>query len=168
MIHVCSLARLHDTVRETGARHVVTLIKDVSLVHRPATVTAENHLLLDMDDINEHIEGYVIPAETHVGDLLRFVRAWDRAAPLVVHCYAGISRSTAGAFVTACALNPQRDEAAIARALRDASPTAMPNIRIVSLADRMLGRQGRMVAAIESIGPGMAAYASEPFRLDLE
>jgi predicted protein tyrosine phosphatase len=40
MIHVCSLARLHDTVRETGARHVVTLIKDVSLVHRPATVLA--------------------------------------------------------------------------------------------------------------------------------
>ena len=110
MIHVCSLARLHDTVRETGARHVVTLIKDISLVHRPATISAENHLLLDMDDITDHIEGYVAPAEEHVGDLLRFVRAWPREAPLVVHCYAGISRSTAGAFVTACALNPQRNE----------------------------------------------------------
>ena len=44
MIHVCSLARLHDTVRETGARHVVTLIKDISLVHRPASITPENHL----------------------------------------------------------------------------------------------------------------------------
>jgi len=168
MIHVCSLARLHDTVRDTGARHVVTLIKDISLVHRPATIPAENHLLLDMDDITDHIEGYVAPAEEHVGDLLHFVRAWPREAPLVVHCYAGISRSTAGAFVTACALNPRRNEATIARALRDASPTATPNIRIVSLADRMLGRQGRMVAAIQAIGPGMAAYASEPFRLDLE
>jgi predicted protein tyrosine phosphatase len=168
MIHVCSLARLHDTVRETGARHVVTLIKDIALVHRPASVMAENHLLLDMDDINEHMDGYVVPAEAHVGDLLRFVRAWPREAPLVVHCYAGISRSTAGAFVTACALNPRRDEMLIARALRDASPTAMPNRRIVSLADRMLGRNGRMVMAIEQIGPGMAAYASEPFRLDLE
>jgi predicted protein tyrosine phosphatase len=168
MIHVCSLARLHDTVRETGARHVVTLIKDISLVHRPATIRAENHLLLDMDDINDHIEGYVAPAEEHVGDLLRFVRAWDRANPLVVHCFAGISRSTAGAFVTACALNPRRDEMKIARALRDASPTATPNIRIVSLADRMLQRDGRMVTAIRSIGPGMAAYQSEPFRLELE
>jgi predicted protein tyrosine phosphatase len=168
MIHVCSLARLHDTVRETGARHVVTLIKDVSLVHRPATITAENHLLLDMDDINDHIEGYVVPAEEHVGELLRFVRAWDRANPLVVHCYAGISRSTAGAFVTACALNPRRDELSIARALRAASHTATPNLRIVRLADQMLGRDGRMVRAIDAIGPGMAAYASEPFRLDLE
>ena len=63
MIHVCSLARLHDTVRETGARHVVTLIKDVSLVHRPATVLAENHLLLDMDDITDQrprLSGFVL------------------------------------------------------------------------------------------------------------
>src|ERR1041384_1231140 len=97
MIHVCSLARLHDTVRETGARHVVTLIKDVSLVHRPNEIAAENHLLLDMDDISEHIDGYVMPAEQHIDDMLRFVRRWDRAAPLVVHCYAGISRSAGGA-----------------------------------------------------------------------
>jgi len=168
MIHVCSLARLHDTVRESGARHVVTLIKDISLVHRPPSIAAQNHLLLDMDDIAEPIDGYVAPAEEHVGDLIRFVRAWPREAPMVVHCYAGISRSTAGAFVTACALNPQRDEAQIARAIRDASPTAMPNIRIVTLADRLLGRDGRMVAAVRSMGPGVMAYASEPFRLDLE
>ncbi len=169
MIHVCSLARLHDTVRDTGARHIVTLIKDVSLVHRPATILAENHLLLDMDDITEHIEGYVAPAEEHVGELLRFVRRWDRTAPLVVHCYAGISRSTAGAFAAACALNPNRDEGRIARAIRDASATAAPNLRIVTHADKLLGRNGRMVAAIRDIGPGLGAYASSgPFRIDLE
>lgn len=168
MIHVCSLARLHDTVRETGARHVVTLIKDTSLVHRPASIAPENHLMLDMDDITDPIDGYVAPHADHVGDLLRFVRAWDRGAPMVVHCYAGISRSTAGAFVTICALNPQRDEMKIAQALRDASPTATPNLRIVRIADQMLGRNGRMVTAVESIGSGRAAYASEPFRLDLE
>ena len=168
MIHVCSLARLHDTVRDTGARHVVTLIKDVTLVHRPATIVPENHLLLDMDDIAEPIEGYVAPAEQHVGDLLRFVRAWDRGAPMVVHCYAGISRSTAGAFVTICALNPQRDEVSIAWELRRASRTATPNALIVSLADRLLGRGGRMIHAVDTIGRGIAAYEGEPFRLDLE
>jgi predicted protein tyrosine phosphatase len=168
MIHVCSLALLHDTVRETGARHVVTLIKDVTLVHRPSDIAAENHLLLDMDDINEHVDGYVLPAEQHIEDMLRFVRRWDRTAPLVVHCYAGISRSTAGAFVAACALNPRRDERQIARALRLASPTAYPNMRIVRLADRALQRNGRMVTAIEAIGRGEAAHAAMPFRLDLE
>jgi predicted protein tyrosine phosphatase len=168
MIHICSLARLHKTVEDSGARHVVTLLKDVDLVRRPDCIMPTNHLILGMDDITAPLDGYVVPADEHVTKLLAFVRGWDRAKPLVVHCYAGISRSTAGAFVTACALNPHRKELAIAQALRRASITAMPNIRIVSLADAMLGRDGRMIAAIRAIGPGMAAYASEPFRLELE
>jgi predicted protein tyrosine phosphatase len=85
-----------------------------------------------------------------------------------VHCYAGISRSTAGAFIAACALNPRRDETAIARHIRAASPTAIPNIRLVTLADAILGRQGRMVEAVRAIGPGLSAYEGVPFRLDLE
>ncbi len=168
MIHVCSLARLHQTVTDTGAQRVVTLLKDTDLVQRPAGITADGHLILGMDDITEPLDGYVAPADEHVTKLIAFVRGWDRARPLVVHCYAGISRSTAGAFVTACALNPHRTELAIAQELRRASPTASPNIRIVSLADRVLGRNGRMIAAIKTIGAGTLAVEGKPFRLDLE
>jgi predicted protein tyrosine phosphatase len=168
MIHVCSLARLHETVAATGARHVVSLLKDTDLVQRPEKIRAENHLILGMDDITAPLEGYVEPAHEHVARLISFVRGWERAAPLVIHCYAGISRSTAGAFVTACALNPSCDEGAIAQRLRRASPTATPNIRIVSLGDRALGRAGRMVEAIEAIGRGETAFEGDPFRLDLE
>jgi predicted protein tyrosine phosphatase len=168
MIHVCSLARLHQTVEETGARHVVTLLKDVELVRRPDGVVADNHLILGMDDINEPLDGYVAPADEHVTRLVGFVLNWDRARPLVVHCYAGISRSTAGAYVAACALNPARSELAIAQELRRLSATASPNLRIVSIADRALGRSGRMIAAIETIGRGTMAYEADPFRLALE
>jgi predicted protein tyrosine phosphatase len=168
MIHVCSLSRLHDTVHETGAQHIVTLLKHSDRVERPVHVQEANHLVLGMDDISDPLDGYVLPCEEHVVRLITFVRTWNRATPLVVHCYAGISRSTAGAYVAACALNSSRCELAIAHALRGASPTASPNIRIVSLADRVLGRDGRMVAAIESIGRGMLAYEATPFRLDLE
>jgi predicted protein tyrosine phosphatase len=168
MIHVCSLARLHQTVEDTGARHVVTLLKDVHLVQRPECILADNHLILGMDDITDPLDGYVVPADDHVTELLTFVRGWDRAKPLVVHCYAGISRSTAGAFVAACALNPNRNELAIAQELRRLSATASPNPRIVAIGDRMLGRSGRMVAAIETIGRGMMAYEANPFRLEPE
>lgn len=168
MIHVCSLARLHSTVKDTGARHVVTLIKDISLVTRPPSVMETNHLLLDMDDITMPIDGYVPPSENHVEQLISFVTGWDRAAPLVVHCYAGISRSTAGAFITACALNPKRDERAIANLIRGASPTAQPNARLVALADDILGRKGRMVAAVEGIGAATPATEAKPFRIDLK
>ena len=168
MIHVCSLARLHATVRETGASHVVTLLKDTDLVERPGGIASNNHLILGMDDITNPLEGYVAPADEHVTRLIAFVRGWDRAAPMVMHCYAGISRSTASAYVAVCALNPQRDELAIAHELRRLSPTASPNARIVLLADRALGRGGRMAAAIEQIGRGVTAYEGDPFRFDLE
>jgi predicted protein tyrosine phosphatase len=168
MIHVCSLARLNETVEGTGARHVVSLIGDDAGLECPSCVAPENHLWLRLHDISSPADGYIMPGEAHVAELLAFVRQWDRRAPLVVHCYMGISRSTASAYAAVCALNPKRDEADIARALRAASPTATPNIRIVSLADRLLGRDGRMVAAIETIGRGVIMSEAAPFRLDLE
>jgi predicted protein tyrosine phosphatase len=168
MIHVCSLARLEETVEQTGARHIVSLIGDEARVARPPCIAPENHLWLRLHDISAPLDGYIVPAEEHVADLLDFVRDWDRRAPLVVHCYMGISRSTASAYATVCALNPRRDEAIIAQALRHASPTATPNARIVSLADRLLGRNGRMIAAIENIGRGDLSAEAVPFRLDLE
>lgn len=167
MIHVCSLARLHATVDETGARHIVTLLRLVDRVQRPVHIAPENHLVLAVDDITTPMDGYTIPAHEHVQQLSEFVRAWDRTAPMVVHCFAGISRSTAGAYVAACALNPQRDEMQIAWDIRRASRTAQPNARIVSIADRLLNRGGRMIKAIEAIGSGDAATEGHPFRLDI-
>jgi predicted protein tyrosine phosphatase len=168
MIHVCSLSRLHRTVEETGARHVVTLLRDLHLVTRPKCIAEDKHLMLGMDDIPEPADGYVAPGEEHVRKLIAFARGWDRATPLVVHCYAGISRSTAGAFVAACALNPGRAELQIAQELRRRSDTASPNRRIVSIADDVLGRNGRMVDAISAIGIGTSAYEAVPFLLELE
>jgi predicted protein tyrosine phosphatase len=168
MIHVCSLARLHATVVDTGARHVVSLLGDEAPIERPSVIVEENHLWLRMHDISAPLDGYILPDEEHVAGLISFVQRWNRRTPLVVHCYAGISRSTASAFTTVCALNPHRDESSIAQALRRASPTATPNIRIVSLADRLLGREGRMIAAIETIGRGEIAVEGNPFRLELE
>ena len=167
MIHVCSLARLHATVDETGARHIVTLLRLVDRVQRPTHIAPENHLVLAVDDITTPIDGYTAPAHEHVQRLIDFVSAWDRTTPMVMHCFAGISRSTAGAYVAACALNPQRDEMRIAWDIRRASRTAQPNARIVSIADRLLARDGRMVRAIETIGPGHLAAEGDPFRLDI-
>ena len=73
--------------------------------------------------------------------LVKFARDWDRKAPLLIHCWAGISRSTAAAFITLCALNPDIEELELARALRRASPTAYPNRLLVALADEALVAQ---------------------------
>jgi predicted protein tyrosine phosphatase len=168
MIHVCSLAALPETVKATGASHVLTVMANVEQVQRPQSVLAANHLKVAMDDIIEQIDGFVAPSDSHIEQVLNFVRAWDRQAPMVVHCYAGISRSTASAFVAACALNPHRDEMSIARKIRAASPIASPNRLIVSLADKALGREGRMLRALDEMGPATMMVEGRPFRIDLD
>ena len=110
----------------------------------------------------------MLPVEMHVHALLDFVRMWDRAQPLLIHCYAGVSRSTAAAYAAACALTATRDEPKLAGQLRQLSPTATPNARIVALADDLLGRGGRMIAAIERIGRGAECFEGVPFRWEID
>lgn len=166
-LHVSSLARLHDTVAATGASHVVTLINVNTAVERPASIAPERHLFLGMSDIVTPMDGHILPAEAHLTALMDFGRAWERTQPMVIHCWAGISRSTAAAFITACMLNPARDEHELARTLRAASPSATPNARLIEIADRILDRQGRMIAAIAAIGRGADAFEGTPFQLDI-
>jgi len=168
MIHVCSLADLHSTVASTGASHVLTVMGKVEKAVRPTSVLEANHMRISMDDITEIAEGFTAPSTGNVEDALAFIRGWDRKAPLVIHCFAGISRSTATAFMGACALNPGRSENEIALRMRNASPSASPNRLIVSLADNLLGREGRMVRALDEMGPPSMVLEGRPFRIDLE
>ena len=71
-------------------------------------------------------------------------------------------------FAAACLLNPHRDEMEIAQRIRAASPIASPNRLIVGLADKALGREGRMLRALEKMGPATMMVEGRPFRVDLE
>jgi predicted protein tyrosine phosphatase len=167
-LEICSLARLHQTVAAVQASHVLTLINEKTAVPRPPSISEERHLYLAMSDIVEPLDGHIIPAEDHVQKLLGFIQSWDRMRPMVIHCYAGVSRSTAAAMITAAALNPGREEAGIARIIRERSPTATPNLRLVSVADRILGRSGRLLRAAEAIGRGEDCFEGIPFRLEID
>ena len=166
-LHVCSLALIGETVAKTGARSLVTLLSPGTEVERPSAIRPERHLYLALSDIVEPMPGQVLADATHLENLIAFIHAWDRAEPMVIHCFAGVSRSTAAAFIAACALNRSRDEFDIARAIRAASPTASPNPRLIALADEALGRRGRMNEAIAEIGRGAECFEGTPFTLEL-
>ena len=119
-----------------------------------------------MNDIVEAQPDLMLPSTGHVAKLIDFVRSWDKQAPILIHCYAGLSRSTAAAFISLCALNPRTPEDAIARALRRSSDTAVPNRLFVALADKVLRREGRMIAALASMGESRRAYECTPFSVE--
>ena len=162
---VCSLSDMPGVVRRRQASHLLTLIDPGTPVERPLGVLESRHLRLDVDDIDAPMEGYFAPDTESVARLLEFSRTWDASAPMVVHCFAGISRSTASAFAIACDRNPDVAEDRIALRLRQAASHAFPNRRIVALADDILGRRGRMVDAIEAIGGNNFVPSGVPFDL---
>jgi predicted protein tyrosine phosphatase len=166
-INVCPLSLVDATVLATGARQILTLLNVGTKMVRPVSVEERMHLFLGMSDIIEAAEGHILPGEDHLSQLLRFVRNWDQQTPLVIHCYAGVSRSTAAAYIAVCALHPQACEFELARRLREMSPTATPNARLVALADEHLRRDGRMIAAIAEIGRGRDCYEGDPFAFEI-
>ncbi|PZN48788.1 MAG: protein tyrosine phosphatase [Proteobacteria bacterium] len=167
-VHVCPLSKLEQVVASTNAGHLLSLLAAGTEMVRPPSIPPRNHLHLVMHDIAQVQEGMTLPGEEHVRSLLDFACRWDRARPLVVHCYAGISRSTASAYIIAAALAPWRDEMELAQTLRRLSPSATPNPRLVAVADTLLERNGRMTEAIRAIGRGADAFEGTPFELRIE
>jgi predicted protein tyrosine phosphatase len=164
-IHVCAFRAIEEIVRQHNASRLLTCLNDDFLVETPKLIKPDGHLRLAMHDIAEPLAEHVAPNEDHVAQIIDFALTWGGDGPMVVHCWAGISRSTAAAFTALCAINPGASEEAIAAAMREASPTAYPNRLIVRLADAALGRKGRMVRAIEAIGRGVVAMEAVPFSL---
>lgn len=164
-IVVCPFAQVEALVARRRPTHLVTILDPGAKVSTPRSVDRRRHLKLSAHDVGEAVEGKSPPDEALVARLIAFGRDWEGASPLLVHCWAGIGRSTAAAFVLLCDKNPGLDEARIAAEIRRQSRYASPNRLIVAHADRILGRQGRMIAAIEAIGRGDPIEQSQPFEL---
>ena len=164
-IHVCPLSAVPDVVAGCSASHLLTCLQDEVVVETPSLIKPDLHMRLHVDDISQPMHGYVAPNGEHVAKLIGFARSWGGQGPMVIHCWAGISRSTAAALISLCALNPDTPELLIAKQLRTASPTAYPNRLMIRLADLELGRNGRMMAAVEAIGRGIVTNEARPFSL---
>jgi predicted protein tyrosine phosphatase len=165
-IIVSSLSRIGEMAARHKAREMVTLIAENHDFHRPGIIDPARHLTLAVNDITfAGRDGLMAPGEDHVTAVIEFARAWDQSAPLLVHCWMGVSRSPAAALIAALAVSPDLDDRALAEKLRQASPQASPNSRLVEIGDHLLGRKGKLIKAVKAIGRG-ADYAGEaPFML---
>ena len=111
-------------------------------------------LTLRFDDIIDPVPGMILPERRHIEELLRFGEGLaaadgDPLAHLLVHCHAGISRSTASMATLLAEARPDADEDAIFAHIREIRPQAWPNSRMIAMADEFLGRSGRLIAALK-------------------
>lgn len=149
---ICSLASLPQVVAQRRPSHLITLLGPDWMIGAVEALGPDRHLRLSVDDIHEPMPGLIAPDIVDVERALAFGRGWDGGAPMVVHCFAGVSRSSATALAIACERNPQTPELEIALLLRRRAPHAFPNRRITAIADDLLGRRGRLIAAVEAMG----------------
>jgi predicted protein tyrosine phosphatase len=90
-------------------------------------------------------------ARERAREIVNFVKAWDGTGDILMHCNRGVSRSTACAYIIMCMRSPDEPEVKVAARLRKAAPYADPCPMLVSYADEYLGRDGRMIEAVEAL-----------------
>jgi predicted protein tyrosine phosphatase len=167
MIYVCNLQEMPGHVAALAPSHLVSLVAPGDLPPTPETILIERHLRIEIHDITEAVDGHVLPQAEHVVEVVDFMRAWSHEdGPLLVHCFAGISRSMAAALIGLVVKAGGREQEA-AVLMRKAAPHAWPNARMIALADEILACEGRLVAAREAMGPAELMLAAPLVRLPL-
>ena len=143
--HVCGLDELRLAPLSSADRVVsildpwAPLPDELRSIHAPV-------LVLRFDDTAD-IRDATGPRAEHIKELLAFDAGAHEGERLVVHCTAGISRSTGALAVLLAARHPDLDDEIFA-AIRRIRPIAWPNSLVVSLGDELLGRHGALNAAL--------------------
>lgn len=149
---ICGLGELADH-SAAGVTHVLSIL-DPDFPEPEDFLAYDQHhrLTLRFHDIIGPWPGWQAPERHDVEALIDFGRELDQAGDgvehLLVHCHAGISRSTAALATLLARHTPAGDEAGIFARIREIRPQAWPNSRMVDFADDLLQRDGRLSAAL--------------------
>lgn len=153
LLTVCGIAELAEH-EARNVTHVLSIIDpeepDPAAFQRYA---AHQRLMLRFHDAIEWAPGIVMPEASHVAEILAFGRdlaasASDREeGHLLVHCHAGISRSTAALTMLLAQVYPDQSADALLARVLDMRPKAWPNLRMIEFADEQLGRNGDLIRA---------------------
>ena len=174
-ITICGLAEL-DQHRTAKVSHVLSIL-DPEWPAPEVFGAYGEHVKLELrfHDIIEEKAGEIAPQPAHVAQLLEFGRSLDREAAtkrhLLVHCHAGVSRSSASMALLIAQAAPERPAATIFADILAIRPQIWPNLRIIEMGDAMLGRGGALVEAVAGIyryqikrQPELAEYFREDGR----
>ncbi|MGF1561548.1 MAG: tyrosine phosphatase family protein [Geminicoccaceae bacterium] len=165
-VHVTNLATLADEVARVRPQKVVTVIDPGTALPDLPELATEAHLRLFFHDLSApRTAADILPSRSDMQTILTFA---DALGPdgILVHCFAGVSRSTATAYAIACMYNPGREQE-LAQMLRQRGPHAIPNRLMVAFADDLLGRGGRMNEAIAALPPPHRPMFERRFELPL-
>ena len=152
MLIVCSLAGAVEAYAKHRPARVISIASEEDGVPDFPGLNPDHHLRLyvDKESCASSIDQ---AAKDRAAQIVAFLRGSAPGEDILVHCNRGVSRSTAAAYIVLCKAAGPGKEVEIAKMLRRAAPFADPCPLLVSYADEILGRCGRMIEAIEDLPP---------------
>jgi predicted protein tyrosine phosphatase len=150
-LSVCGLAEIGDFAT-AGITHALSIL-DPGWPDPDAfgDFTDCRRAVFRFHDVIDEAKGMVAPSRD---DLRRILALGDRlrsdgVGHLLIHCHAGVSRSAAAAASLLAQYHPGGEDEAF-RQLAAIRPWSWPNSRMIVFADGLLGRRGRLIAAMRS------------------
>jgi predicted protein tyrosine phosphatase len=148
---ICGLDELIGH-QSRGVTHVLSIL-DPEWPDPEAFQAFDPHFraIMRFHDAIEPDQDVLLPQKSDVEAILSFGREAAEAGGLLIHCHAGISRSTAATLMILAQAHPDEDEDELADRLLRTRPQAWPNSRMITFADELLDREGRLMAATAGI-----------------
>ena len=156
-IHICGVSELETAFRNSFT-HVISIWDPEWIEHGGVEQQLRKRLptqtllhIAYFHDTSFEEPGRRAPIEDDVRRILDFAAGLDPAGSVLIHCWAGISRSTAIAYAVLCQSTGPGHETDCLEGVLVARPQAFPNALIVALADRILERHGAMQRACDEM-----------------
>src|SRR5438093_9545402 len=148
-ITICGIPEL-DEHCAAGVTHVLSILgPDWPEPEAFAAFAPHRRLTLRFHDIIEPEPDRIAPSRYDVEQLLAFGHELQQAedSHLLVHCHAGVSRSTAATVLILAQAHPARPATAAFDAVVAMRPRAWPSLLMLEHGDALLGRGREIVAA---------------------
>lgn len=151
-LFVSNVDKVPGMIHLHGITHVLTLLRGRELndLMLPRSFNRGNWLHLDMDDVVDG-ENQFSPSIKQVDQMLKWAKSLPDGSRLLVHCHAGISRSTAAALAIKVMEKGVDMIPECIEWLVQHRPVACPNPLITKYADHLLGANGRLHDAAEDV-----------------
>lgn len=153
MFTVCSKSQVKKHVKRVEATHLITLLDPWDRIWRPSRILRENHLMLGFEDEEDPAAKYA-PKEEHCRIILEFGNKLPDNSITVVHCFAGMCRSTAAALALYIQKHGIESAWHAKQWLREDRPQAMPNMLMAKYFDKLLNCNGEFVVLCDKINNG--------------
>ena len=157
-LHIMDKASAERSITQPHPYSHLVSIRDMSNRHGESErirgfANVNNRIELRFDDVssmNAELLGYIVPTVKDIQHLITWSdNTHDPNGSYLFHCAAGISRSTAAAFIVLCQImGAGNEQDALARVVATRS-VACPNELMVSYGDYLLGRNNEMNNVLE-------------------